>query len=312
MKKPVLFLIFNRPDVTNIVFETIRLYKPNKLYIAADGPRKNISSEIQLCEETRKIVNNINWDCEVKTLFRNENLGCKLAVAGALNWFFDYEEDGIILEDDVVPNIDFFNFCEFSLNKYKDENRIMMITGHNHLSNNDFISSYFFSKLYSIWGWATWKRAWKLYDIDMKKWDDKQVKKDIKYSTNKNYIWKNYKYTFDSLKTYYIDTWDIQWSFTCLINNGLCVTPKVNLITNIGVVGTHSKIITDCHFLKAYSLDNPINYTLPETFITNSLYDEEYYKLRIKYANRRYFFINILIKLKLYKFVKSVKKLIKF
>jgi hypothetical protein len=312
MKKPVLFLIFNRPDVTNQVFETIRLYKPNKLYIAADGPRKNISSDIQLCEETRKIVNNINWDCEVKTLFRNENLGCKLAVAGALNWFFDYEEDGIILEDDVVPNIDFFNFCEYCLNKYAEDQRIMMITGTNFLSDADFDSTYFYSKYFTIWGWATWKRAWKNYDISMQKWNDPKVKSDIKYMFNGNYIWKHFYYTFDSLSTYYSDTWDIQWVFSCIINNGYCIIPKVNLISNIGIKGTHSNNITDVHFLTKYILGKTTEYKSPNNFLVNSAYDEKLHYASSRKANKRYFIIRILIKLKMYAIIKKIKNKYKF
>ena len=311
MKKPILFLIFNRPNYTNEVFKSIKLYKPNKLYIAADGPRLNNIDDMQLCLETRNIIHLIDWECEIKTLFRNENLGCKLAVVGALNWFFNHEEDGIILEDDVVPNIEFYTFCEFALNKYKEDERIMMVTGSNQLSDINFSTSYFFSKLYNIWGWATWRRAWNLYDIDMKRWQDKQVKLDIKYMTNKNYIWTSIKNTFDSLNTYNINTWDIQWDFTCMINHGLCITPKVNLISNIGVIGTHSITITDSHFLKTYSFEEPINYILPESVLINSLYDLKLYEKKSKKSNRKFLIINFLIKINLYNFLKSIKKRIK-
>ena len=307
MKRPVLFLIFNRPDVTNQVFETIRLYKPNKLYIAADGPRKNNSSDIELCVETRNIVNNIDWDCEVKTLFRNENIGCKLNVSSGIDWFFENEEDGIILEDDVVPNIDFFTFCEYCLNKYAEDTRMMMITGTNFLSDPDFDSTYFYSQHFSIWGWATWKRAWKYYDISMQKWNDPKVKLDIKYMFNGNYIWKHFKYTFDSLSTYYIDTWDIQWVFSCIINNGYCITPKVNLISNIGVKGTHSNNLTVVHFLKKYVLGKTTEYKSPSNFLVNSSYDEKLHYASSRKANKRYFIIRILMKLKIYKLIKDIK-----
>ena len=312
MNKPVLFLIFNRPDYTEQVFQSIRIYKPEKLYIAADGPRLNNQDDLDLCDKSRNIINLVDWDCQVKTLFRDENLGCKVAVASSINWFFDYEEDGIILEDDVVPNQDFFTFCEFSLNKYKDDERVMMITGSNHLSNNNLTTTYFFSQLFNIWGWATWKRAWTLYDLEMKKWNDKQVKSDIKYLTNNDNIWMNYKYTFDSLSTYSMNTWDIQWHFTCLINNGLCVTPKVNLITNIGVIGTHSTKISRSHFLEKYNLGEPENYSFPKTFIVSSHYDKEFHDKFNKKANRHYLLINILSKFKLYTFLKSLKKTLKF
>jgi len=305
-------MIFNRPEYTFQVFESISLYKPDRIYIAADGPRVNYKEDILLCNQTRNIINHIDWKCEVKTLFREENLGCKLAVVSSINWFFDNEEDGIILEDDIVPNQDFYTFCEFTLNMYKNDERIMMITGSNFLIEDDLSYSYFFSKLYCIWGWATWKRAWQLYDIDMKKWDDNQIRLNMKYMSHKNYIWMNLKFTYDSLKNYNIDTWDIQWDFTCAVNNGLCITPKVNLITNIGVIGTHSNKITDVHFLEKYSFDDPINYTLPNSFLINSLYDQKIYEKKARKANRRYLIINFLIVVRLYKFLKLLKnKLIK-
>ena len=130
---PILFLVFNRPDVTKKVFEQIKKAKPKKLYIAADGPRKNIPNEKEICNEVIKFVTKINWNCEVKTLFREENLGCGKAVSSAIDWFFENEEFGIILEDDCVPDQSFFGFCEQMLVKYKDDARIMMVAGTNYL-----------------------------------------------------------------------------------------------------------------------------------------------------------------------------------
>jgi GR25 family glycosyltransferase involved in LPS biosynthesis len=311
MKKPVLFLIFNRPEYTYQVFDSIKLYKPNKLYIAADGPRLNNIDDILLCEESRKILNLIDWECEVKYLFREINLGCKLAVVSAINWFFNNEEDGIILEDDVVPNQDFYTFCEFTLNKYKNNEKILMVTGCNQISDINIKSSYFYSQIFTIWGWATWKRAWQLYDIDMKKWDDNQIKLNIKYMTHKKYIWMNLKYTFDSLKKYSINTWDIQWHFTCLINSGLCVTPSINLITNIGVIGTHSNSISESHFLKADLFEEQNNYVIPETIIVNSLYDQNLFEIKAKKMNQRYFMINFLKQIKLFELFKFMKYILK-
>jgi hypothetical protein len=300
MKKPVLFLIFNRPEYSQEVFNAIRLYKPDRLYVAADGPRSNIQNELILCEQTRSVLQLIDWPCDVKTLFRDSNLGCKIAVSSAIDWFFDNELDGIILEDDVVPNSDFFDFCEYNLEKYKNDNRIMMISGSNHYSDQIHDSSYFFSKQFSIWGWATWRRAWNLYDVNMTMWEDRNTKKDIKYMFNGNYIWKHFENTFDSLYTTYLDTWDIQWVFACVVNNGLCITPKVNLITNIGLIGTHSNILTDSHFLDKYELGSSINYKDPKCFIVNSAYDEKFHILKNKPANRRYLAIKLLRKFHLY------------
>ena len=150
---PILFLIFNRPDVTEKVFEAIRRQKPKQLFVAADGYRKNKQGEKELCDKTRSIINKIDWDCEVKTLFRNENLGCCMAVSSAIEWFFQQVEYGIILEDDCLPNASFFRFQKEMLEKYKDDSRIMMVSGDNFQNGKKRgDASYYFSKLTHIWG----------------------------------------------------------------------------------------------------------------------------------------------------------------
>ncbi len=311
MKKPVLFLIFNRPENSMQVFNVIKEYRPIKFYIAADGPRIGKLGEKEICEKTREIIKLIDWECEVKTLFREENLGCKIAISSAIDWFFENETEGIILEDDVVPNKDFFSFCEYSLEKYYSDERVMMITGTNYLSDESNPCTYFFSRHYTIWGWATWRRSWKLYDVNMSDWDNQEVKNDIKYLHNGNFIWKHFRFTFESLRSTYINTWDIQWVFTCLINNGLCVTPRVNLVSNIGVDGTHGKTITDSHFLQTYSLDLSSEVISPNRFIPYSKYDETLHLLKNKKSNRRHSIIKILKKIHLFNTFKYLYNQIK-
>ena len=182
METAVLFLIFNRPENTDKVFKKIKNVKPKKLYIAADGPRENNINDKVNCLKAREVINKIDWNGEVKTLFRDKNLGCKLAVSSAIDWFFENEEMGIILEDDCLPDPSFFYFCQELLQKYKDDKRVMMISGFNYLLNSlEIRESYFFSNYYPIWGWATWRRAWKLYDNEMKNWDY--------FKENNNLVW---------------------------------------------------------------------------------------------------------------------------
>ena len=174
---PILFIIFNRPDTTQVVFNRIKEIKPKYLFIAADGPRLNVSDEVEKCEETREIINQIDWDCELKTLFRDRNLGCGMGVSSAITWFFDYVEQGIILEDDCLPDLTFFEFTALMLEKYKDNNKIKMISGTNYFFNKvKSKESYYFSKCFFIWGWATWKRAWSEFDFDMKSWPKNKKK----------------------------------------------------------------------------------------------------------------------------------------
>lgn len=244
---PVLFLIFNRPDTTQQVFNEIRKTRPNKLFIAADGPRKNNSNDALLCQQTRDIVNLIDWDCEVHTLFREENLGCKFAVSSAIDWFFSHVEEGIILEDDCLPDQSFFPFCQELLERYRDDERIMMISGDNFQfgrKRDDY--SYYFSRYAHIWGWATWRRGWKHYDRDMKLWPE--VKRgnwlfDILLDRKIVNYWEK---IFDQSFNGEINTWDYQWVFSCWIQNGLSIIPDVNLVTNIGFGdrSTHTKVDT--------------------------------------------------------------------
>jgi len=240
LSAPVLFLLFNRPDTTFIVFEKIRAIKPKKLFIAADGPRDNIPEDIKNCAQAREIVNLIDWDCDVKLLFREHNLGCGLGVSSAISWFFEYVDYGIILEDDCVPDLSFFYFCQNLLEKYRDHNSVMMISGTSYFLNKiNSKYSYFFAKNYPIWGWATWKRAWEKYDFRIHDWSHTKRKELYKFLKNENIVdhWAN---CFEQIKQKKVDTWDIQWAYTCIKNNGYSIMPYTNLISNIGLTGAHA------------------------------------------------------------------------
>jgi hypothetical protein len=243
-KTPILFIVFNRPDCTQQVFKKIRSIRPKKLFVAADGPRMDKIGEQERCEEVRKIVTKIDWDCEVKNLFRESNLGCKIAVSSAINWFFENVKQGIILEDDCLPNLSFFQFCHEMLDRYKDDNRVMHVSGSNFHKGwcRDSDYSYYFGNYGSIWGWATWKRAWNYYDINMKIYQEIQSKEYLNdVCTSKEDV--NFrKQHFDMVFLENFDTWDHQWTFSKLTNYGLSINPIVNLVTNIGFgdVATHT------------------------------------------------------------------------
>jgi hypothetical protein len=250
METPILFLIFNRPDTTRKVFEQIKTAKPKQLFIAADGPRENNSEDKINCKLAREISENIDWPCEVHKLFREKNLGCKIAVSSAITWFFNNVEQGIILEDDCLPNQSFFEFCEQMLEQYKNNEQIMMISGTNHLKDLEIEHDYFFSNHFQIWGWATWKRAWNKYDIEMKDWPKIIKNKDFENIYKNKKIYKYYKDVFNYGYHNLVNTWDIQWNYTCVLNKGLSVTPKYNLVKNIGIIGTHTKKGYDPNLLR--------------------------------------------------------------
>jgi len=239
MKKAVLFLVFNRSDTTKRVFEEIKNAKPPRLYIASDGPRTNKEGESETVAKIRKmLVDGIDWNCEVKTLFRDENLGCGKAVSGAIAWFFNQEESGVILEDDCLPNQSFFNFCENLLDYYKDNKKVMHISGDQFVSNFENGASYYFAKIQHVWGWASWADRWKYYDFDLKNYDKKNVEK---FSSNAN-VQNYWRMILDKMKKHEIDTWDYQWTFKVIEKDGLCINPSKNLISNIGfgAGGTHT------------------------------------------------------------------------
>lgn len=233
---PILFLIFNRPEVTQKVFQEIKKQQPKFLFIASDGPRNNVDTDIKKCKETRKIVlEAIDWDCEVKTLFRNENLGCGKAVSAAISWFFENVEQGIIIEDDCLPNSSFFSFCEELLHKYKDEEQVYAISGdnfHNGIQRGN--ASYYFSHYGFVWGWATWRRAWKNYDYNLKSLENFK-RKNLINRIDKRKNFKTYWYNvFEKVSQNKIDTWDYQWIFTIWKHKGSVIVPNTNLISNIG------------------------------------------------------------------------------
>ena len=231
----VLFLIFNRPETTQQVFSTIRQAKPPRLYVAADGPRIENPDEANQCELARSIATQVDWKCEVKTLFQDQNLGCRLAVSQAIDWFFGQELEGIILEEDCFPDQSFFWFCQELLNRYRDDTRIMHIGGTNFQFGKKRTNySYYFSRYTHLWGWATWRRAWMFYDEKLNQWPEaKQNDILLPWADDRCFIfyWKN---LFEKAANGDLDTWDPQWIFACWSQNGLSVIPSVNLVSNLG------------------------------------------------------------------------------
>lgn len=244
---PILLVVFNRPDTTRPVFETIRKLKPKYLFIAADGPRKNREGDAEKCRQVKEIFSDIDWPCEVKTLFHEQNLGCKKAESSAFDWFFEHVEMGIILEDDCLPDQTFFRYCTELLEKYKDNEQVMHISGNNFQKGNSrFIcdESYYFSTIPNSWGWATWRRAWAKYDVNIKKWPEFKASGKLKNAFNSHGGYEYWSKVWDQYYRSEIDSWDGQWVLACAENNGLCITPKINLVTNIGwgEDSTHCKI----------------------------------------------------------------------
>ena len=242
-RSAVLFLIFNRPDTTTLVFEQIRAARPPRLYVAADAPRPSKPGEKDLCDQTRAIATKVDWPCEVKTLFREKNLGCKEAVAGAVTWFFSNEPEGIVLEDDCLPSPEFFSFCDAMLERYRDDGRVRHITGSNlQHGQKRGDASYYFSRISHVWGWAGWRRVWNDYDKELKNYRPRDVEKFLKPMFRDPLIAQNWGDMAEQIRRHKVNTWDYQLGVINLMKNGVAIIPAKNLISNIGfrADGTHT------------------------------------------------------------------------
>ncbi len=240
---PILLIIFNRPSTTQLVFNELRKLRPTKLFVAGDGPRPDKPGEAEKCTAARAIINQVDWPCEVFTFFRDENVGCKYGPYGGMKWFFEQVNEGIILEDDCLPVPEFFRFCERMLTKYRNDSRVMQISGNCFLDENFSDGDYYFSEITQTWGWATWKRAFDLMDIEMTNWPRFKEMGYLSHVFQQERYRKYWSDNFDKAHASMLnDVWDFCWSFSVMSNNGLSIAPNQNLISNIGFgsEGTHT------------------------------------------------------------------------
>lgn len=275
---PVGIVIFKREDKARKLYEILKQVKPTQLFIIADGPR--YPDEEKQCMQTRAVFDSIEWNCKVYRNYSEYNLGCCIRPYTGFNWVFENVERAILLEDDCVPSVDFFRFCDELLEKYKDDTRVMQICGTNLLGKWDCMGdSYFFVQWASCWGWASWARAWKLFDINMKAWDHQRVKQLVKQRLGKR-VYDIRKQVFDEHKDHLNDitAWDHQWSFARTINSGLSITPSVNLVTNIGFGNdaTHTNDMSETS-IPIYKMKFPLSH--PKCILPDTQFDIEMTKL---------------------------------
>ena len=293
MKSAVLFLTYRRFGTAEKVFESIREAKPPRLYFASNAPNPENKNEEQRVDKVRGLLDRIDWNCEVHTLFRDEHLSVKYSIPSAIDWFFENEETGIILEDDCLPSQSFYPFCDELLKKYRDNSSIMMISGVNF---QDGIirgeGSYYFSKHFHIWGWATWKNRWNKYDICMTDWPYQKSNNMID-SVFCRFLQRLYwSRVFDMTYKGEIETWDYQWNYTCWKNNGLSCTPNINLVSNIGFgddstftkdsSSNASKIpLSEIDFPLTY-VDDTVNCEVADLYTSNNHYKITFKRFFIK------------------------------
>ncbi|MGH8984769.1 MAG: glycosyltransferase family 2 protein [Acidimicrobiia bacterium] len=237
LNTPVALCIFDRPDLTERVFQAIAQARPRRLFVFADGPRSSVEAE--LCARALAVTKKVDWDCDVKYDLSDVNLGTRRRFASGVDWVFSEVDEAIVLEDDCVPDPTFFPFCEAMLERYRDDTRVMMVSGSNYLERwKEDRQSYHFSHFGCTYGWASWKRAWQFYDITMAAWGDEEVKARIRDLLADEEVFAVQARRFDRR---YADTegrksWDLPWTFARLAQAGLAVVPAVNLVTNVGNV----------------------------------------------------------------------------
>ena len=259
---PILLLGFNRADSMSAQIDALRFAKPTKLYMAVDGPRDDKQGEEEKCKAVQDCIKLIDWPCEVKTLFREKNLGCKGAVSSAITWFFENEEMGIILEDDCRPTVDFLRFATRMLRKYKDDHRVGAVNGFNCFNlQSDKNVSYHFSSHMDVWGWASWRRVWKEYDLDLSFCKGKELE-IIEASKLTPYYKLLYNKFVVDVK-HGLSSWAIPFSILFLAKGWLSVVPKVRLVANAGIADTRAThtggyIYWGKDWSKAGSVDFPL------------------------------------------------------
>jgi hypothetical protein len=243
LRTPVAFLIFNRPDETARVFREIARARPPRLLVVADGPRPGRPGEAEACRAARSVVSRVDWPCEVLTDFSEANLGCRARVSSGITWVFEQVEEAILLEDDCLPDPSFFPFCEELLARYRGDERVMSVSGDNfQFGRRRTPASYYFSRHPHIWGWASWRRAWRHYDAEMKAWPALRETPWLSRLLGDEEAARYWRHVFDETHAGRVNTWDYQWVFAIWLREGLTAIPEVNLVTNIGWGGesTHT------------------------------------------------------------------------
>ena len=275
LETPVVLLIFNRPELTIRVMDSIRRVQPRRLWVVADGPRTDRPSDARLVAEVRQLVERgIDWPCELKRVYSADNLGCALRVSSGLNAVFAEESRAIILEDDCLPDITFFRFCEELLDHHAENRRVAAISGDNFLGGLTTCgNSYYYSRFPHCWGWATWRRAWCDYDHSMTGWPDQIPGSWLASRTSTPAEYRYWRHAFDSTLKGTMDSWANRWTYTCWRRDWMTILPRRNLVSNIGFgnEATHTKGQTVAAALETTPMEFPLRH--PPDTSTDSVAD---------------------------------------
>lgn len=260
---PIAFCIYNRPELTARVFEVIARQRPRRLLVIGDGARSDFPEDEARVQATRAILDRVDWPCNLQCNFAKQNLGCRRRMATGLDWAFAQAEQLIILEDDCLPHDSFFPFCRDLLDHYQDDPRVMMISGNNFQPGPRTRWSYHFSRWTHIWGWASWRRAWQAYDVNMRSWPEVRLQVDFARQFISGEEFEYWSRIFDQAAAGEIDTWDYAWAYACWAAGGLTILPEVNLVSNLGfgpeATHTHEDVCGLAN-LPAKAMDFPLQH----------------------------------------------------
>lgn len=264
MLTPVVLLLYTRPDTTRALAEIVAAARPPRVLVVADGPRSGDADDAARCEETRAVVAETDWGCEVVMNYADENLGLKRRVETGLDWAFDTVDEAIVLEDDCLPHPTFFPFCEELLARYRDDSRVLSISGNNFAAGPDERGlSYRFSRYPHIWGWATWRRAWRQYDPALATWPELRRGGWLEELLGDPQAVQYWSYMFERCHAEGY-TWDYAWVFASWVAGGLSAVPNRNLVTNVGfradATNTHAEFRGVFADVPAAAMDFTLNH----------------------------------------------------
>ena len=282
LETPVAFFVFNRPETTRRTFAAIAAARPSRLLVVADGPRPDHPGDLQGCAATRRIIDEVDWDCSVATHYAETNMGCRRRMSSGLDWVFTEVGEAVILEDDCLPHPTFFRFCTELLERYRDDERVAQIAGSNLLPPDMYhSSSYYFSHFAHIWGWATWRRAWRGYDVDIGDWAELRARGWLRTVLGDQKQERYWKHLFDRVAAGRIDTWDYQWTYAVWKMEALTAVAGVNLVTNIGYGSASTHTFTRSPFadVPTRAMKYPLRHPPPIRDAAGDAYTaREYYK----------------------------------
>jgi GT2 family glycosyltransferase len=234
LRTPVVLVLFARPDTTERLVELVRAARPPLVFVIADGPRPDRPEDVGRCEATREVVARTDWDCEVRTAYADANLGVKRRVETGFEWVFEQVDEAIILEDDCIPHPTFFPFCDELLERYRDEPRIFSIAGGCFEPDRVVGPSYRFSRYQLIWGWATWRRAWRQYDPLLTRWPELRDTGGLEELLEDRRAVQFWSWAFEQAHSGHFSAWDWAWNLAVWLDGGLSVVPSRNLVANVG------------------------------------------------------------------------------